>query len=1306
MKSIYILIICLFASPFFSKNDKLHAQKTDHEYEIKRYKLPIETSATDILQDSYGFVWIATINGLWKYDGGSYKNYTKNENDPNGITNNHISCLYEDSQNTLWIGTYGGGLLKYNRDYDRFDRFIHDKSNPKSLSFDEIRVLFETSKNEFYVGTDGGGLNLLNRKNNTFKHYKHKASDSTSVSHNNILSLAENEQGQLYIGTWIGFNIFDTKTEKFQRIYRTPLSGSQSYYALEYLNNTLLCTNRGQIVYLDSTNQLKAKKNYFARHIKKQNDTVSWLVHDDCIEIKNLQFQTEKKIALNSLFLNEKKFQLSKIQHSQEKNSNWVLDTSGHFFQLKKKPKIVESFLTNKNAGSIIKTEKYFWTTQGNKIHIYNKENGNLQNTIAHFSGTPYASSHSGDQVWVADRKSLYRFSEQGTLLEEMPQNIFPFSILHTATNKVWIGEVLGAKLYDPSTKETTTFYCNADDPNGIGYFHRASVVLEDHKNDIWIGTSGDGLKKYLPKRKEFKHYRHVIGDASSINNNFIHKLFQDKKNNLWIGTSAGLCRLDTLSNTFIQYDHEIIKDKIVNSIEEDVAGNLWIGTLNGLIKFNPEQNTYKITNEQDGLPSNQIFNSSLRLNSGELVFSSENGFLKFDPKDIKPSKLVPPVYLSKLWVNNELIQPQSNYLSKSIEVEKEIQLDYSDKKFEFEFQVIHYTNNQRCQYAYKLQGYDKSWIQINGTPKATYTNIPPGKYIFKVKASNEDGVWNDNITSIGVLIHPPFWDLLWVQILLIALLVASVAFTFWWFLRKERIRSKFEIEQERMIQFEELAKMKLRFFTNISHELRTPLTLITAPLNKFIQEKISPTPKVLDMMYRNSTSLLELINQILDFRKLENQPTLQIKAQNNTALFQNIEHSFSYWSKEKKITFKLQEETTNAEIYFDTDIVKKIITNLVSNAFKYTPSHGKITVNIRYSDIQKDAQNKISKGQMTLEVIDNGPGIPSDLKDKIFERFYQLNETIGHEYSSGIGLSLTSEMVQLHKGTIALTTEEGQGCHFKVSLPIGYNNYENDVEIKTIAIPEIKTESTVILIIEDNNDIRTYLKEELSESYQVLEASNGKEGIQMALTTIPDIVISDIMMPETDGLQFAHQLKNNELTAHIPLLFLTAKVGTDNKLAGLKTGADDYIQKPFNISEVKLKLKNILESRKLLIKKFQQNSSKETSPKTTDKFLSRLNDSIELHLENSEFSVDQLCTELSIGRSQLYRKTQALTGKSIIEYINSYRLIKAMHFIKTEDFSIKEIAYKVGYNDAKYFSRTFKKEYGNSPTFYRKPKD
>ena len=455
-------------------------------------------------------------------------------------------------------------------------------------------------------------------------------------------------------------------------------------------------------------------------------------------------------------------------------------------------------------------------------------------------------------------------------------------------------------------------------------------------------------------------------------------------------------------------------------------------------------------------------------------------------------------------------------------------------------------------------------------------------------------------------------------------------------------------------------------------------------------------------MMYKNSKRLLELVNQILDFRKLENkQQQLKITQHKNLLLFQNIYAAYSYWSKDKNINFQINVENKNYTTYFDADIIEKIVANLVSNAFKFTPENGNIELNVSFEEIE-NKDDLVNTGKMVININDDGPGIPEKVQSKIFERFYQLDDSTMASRGSGIGLSLSSELVELHNGEIKLISNTGQGSHFTVTIPVGINDYPDEQKVEsTLIYPEIDPKSTMILIVEDHEDIRNYLVEELNENYEIIEAEDGKVGLQKAMAAIPDIIISDVMMPEINGIQLANQLKNNELTAHIPILFLSAKGSMEHKLEGLATGAEDYIQKPFNIQEIKLKIRNLLETRNLLIEKFKKDKE-ETEPESPDsKYLSKVNSVIQNNLDNSQFSVDLLCTELAVGRSQLYRKILALTGKSIIEYINSYRLSKAMELIKHEDLSLKEIAFKVGYNDNHYFSRSFKKEFGQAPSFY-----
>ena len=1276
------------------------AQESTTDFEITAFKLPVETTTSDILEDNYGFVWIASTNGLWRYDGGNFKNYIKNENEETSITDNNISCLYEDKAGVLWIGTYGGGLLKYDREYDRFQRFIHDDADSSSLSFNEIRVIFETTDKQFYIGTDGGGLNRMDRTKGTFETFEHVATDSLSISHNNVLAMEEGPTGNLYVGTWIGLNVFNPKTEKFKRLSQTSSGAAHYYPNLEYYNNLFISNT--ELYYLDSSNEFHEIDFELQRanHIKKDYEGNCWLVGGDQIVIIDSDSKVIHRITLNEKFT-DNGLNLNSIFHNKGTKDSWVLDRTGNFFHLKESPIIFKSFLGPDNDAQIFKTDSEYWVFDQGVIEIYNKKNKELTKTLGGFVGRTHMTAANSQHVWVLDEDYIYQFSPSGTQLQKSPRKSGQiFDALETSDGQIWTGEVLGARIYNPKTKETTYFDCDPNVPHGIGYFHRGNIVFEDSKNRIWIGTDGDGLKRYLPETQEFLHYRHEIGNTKTVNNNFINVIFEDKGHTLWVGTNSGLCSFNETTNAFTQYDHDILKDKIINAIQQDDDGNLWIGTPNGLIKFDYLNDEVRILNEQDGLLSHKMGLSSIVLDNGHLVFSTDSGLMAFDPRNVEPNKKTPTVYISKLWVNNEIVQPNSTYIQRSIEVEDQLNLKYTDRKIELEFQAIQYVNTQRCQYAYKLEGFDTSWTIANST-KATYTNLPSGDYTFLLKASNEDGVWNDEITQLKVVVKPPFWELFWVQ-----LLFACVLILFLWtiirsIIKRERTKNKFELEKQRVYQFEELAQMKLRFFTNISHELRTPLTLITSPLDKYARQGAMPDSKVLRMMHRNSNRLLELVNQILDFRKLENNQELKVKQQNDLSVCTDIQTAYAYWSKEKGIKFNCALPSVNHTVYFDADILEKIVTNLISNAFKFTPKNGRIELKASYLNIVVDAQGKVSRGDLKIEVVDSGSGIPKKYQEKVFERFYQLDETPNKGYSSGIGLSLISELVKLHKGNIQLKSEEEKGSHFTVCIPIGYEDYETSVIHSGKLCENNENGNTVVLIIEDNEDIRSYLCSELEDDYTVLQANNGKEGFRMALENIPDIVISDIMMPQSDGIQVSNQLKANELTAHIPLIFLTAKTGLENKLKGLETGAEDYIQKPFNISEIKLKIQNRLESRRHLVKKYQKEALG-TETASIDKYLVKINGIIDQQIDNPEFSIDFLCEELFIGRSQLYRKIQALTGKTIIEYINTYKLSKAMQLLKDGELNIKEIAFKVGYNDNRYFSRIFKKEFGHPPSSYQ----
>ncbi|WP_109829720.1 hybrid sensor histidine kinase/response regulator transcription factor [Reichenbachiella versicolor] len=1294
MKKAFLLLLFLW---YFEEG--VTASSTN--FTVTSFQLPVETKMYDILEDRNGFLWIATDNGLWRWDGGDYKHYQKDPTDSTGLTINHISCLFEDSKDILWVGTYGGGLLKYIEDCDCFKRYLHLDEDKKSLSFNEVKVIMESSDQNLYVGTDGGGLNILDRNSEIFRSYEFITNDSTSISHNNVLSLAEGEKGDVYIGTWRGLNRFNPASNTFKKVGNSQKQHNRAYFHLLNYKNRIFSLGNPPFQ-VDRNNNLKKIEFPAEWNNSGAIDSKSqlWLSNREGIQVLNNNLEVQLSLPY-SLFYSTANRRIGKIAHRKNDTGTWVLGDKGLFFLLRKETDTFQSIFKQYQVDELIETRSNFWVVDGESVSIFQKHDNNFLQSISGFGQRLRLVSNKGKYVWAESKGQLYQFSEDGNLLKQqkIDTSIYSTSIQLVSDSIIWLGHILGATKYNIQNESFRKYECNRNIPDGIGYFHRVNKIFEDSKSQVWIGTDGDGLKLYLPQTNTFRHFRHRIGNTTSVQDNFIMDLIEDRFGNLWIGTKTGLCYLDNFGQ-FHWVQHRLLNDLLVNSLAFDQRDKLWIASSEGLFEYNPRTKYARRVNGNADLKSKKS-NDIQALENGSMMVRYGKTIKTFEPQKILPRSTVPKVYLSNLWINNQPVKAGARQLAKNIILANKIELDHSDVKFEIGFRAIHYVNNNRCRYAYQLEGFDKDWIEVSGEPKATYTNIPAGKYTFRVKASNEDGIWNDEVKEIYVSILPSFWEQIWVRALLVLILVVVVLWLFRLNTKRERNRSKFEIEKARVKQVEEMTQMKLRFFTNISHELRTPLTLIASPLEKYVRENTAPKKSVLNMMHKNTTRLLELINQILDFRKLENeQQQLKVSKHRTFSLFENIQSAYSYWSDEKQITFKVSLPDENYILYYDKDVVEKIVTNLISNAFKFTPTGGNIDLKVSlHESVIHDHQ--VLDGQMKIEIIDNGEGMPKDVQEKVFERFYQLDDSKMSAHGSGIGLSLTAELTELHHGQIKLQSELGQGTHFTISIPIGQNYYGQNQIQGNVEYPQIDPKSTVILVIEDHEDIRSYMVEELSESYEVIEAEDGKIGLQKALSVIPNVIISDVMMPEMNGIQLANQLKSNELTAHIPILFLTAKGSVENKLEGLASGAEDYIQKPFNTTEVKLKIRNLLESRNSLIKKYQLEETKAVVDSQSDHYLSKVNSIISDHLSDSKLSIEMLCEELGVGRSQLYRKILALTGKSIIEYVNSYRLSKAMELIHQGNLSIKEVAFRVGYNDNHYFSRSFKKEFGKSPTSF-----
>ncbi len=982
--------------------------------------------------------------------------------------------------------------------------------------------------------------------------------------------------------------------------------------------------------------------------------------------------------------------------------------------------------------------------------------------------------------IWLGTDNGLYSFNRQSNEFRqymyytESENNVVRY-IYIDETGIIWLGTgTRGLGRFDRE-KSSIHFYSN-------NHFDSASIsnneiryILPDGSDALWIGTRGGGLNKFDKKTGKFTRFEHEPSNPKSLSGNQIECVYKDRNANLWIGTIDGEAKLnlfDHAENSFKPYnlvvgwwdpsimtiyeDHKTnfwlgtflnglylfdrdkgkpvysitVKDGLSNntprSISEDDSGNLWIGTSNGLSKFNPETHDIKNYFIPSGFGANSyIVNSACKTSDGEMLFGTDNGFIMFQPDSIKDDPVPPQVVITNVSLFNR--PGKKLKIDGFISELKELDLSYDENDLRFDYVGLHYGVPSKNEYKYKLEGFDKDWVNAGTQRNATYTNLDAGEYTFWVTASNSDGTWNKEGASIKIVIPPPFWAT-WLAYGFYFLSFGMIMYGIRKYeMNRLKWKNQFKLDEVKLKEREETDRMKSRFFANISHEFRTPLTLILGPAEK-IHKDLSgeEIEKQTDMIKRNANHLLALINQLLDLSKLE-AGKLELKASmdNIVSFIKGITMSFESAAERKDITLKVKSSSEEIQFYFDKEKMTKIMTNLLSNAFKFTHDGGQITVSINDTD-----DNKVR-----IKVRDTGIGISEEELPKLFDRFYQVDSSQTREHEgTGIGLALTKELVELHHGSISVHSQPGQWTEFTIELPHGRehlkdkeiieeisedevipNGVKNQIEFDNVnssssginQTPENDIEDkNIILVVEDNADVRDFIKNSLDSGFRIEEASNGEQGVRKAEQIIPDLIISDIMMPKMDGNELTRTLKNDEKTSHIPIILLTAKSEQQSKLEGLETGADDYLIKPFDTKELQIRIKNLISIRQKLQEKYSRGDyipDKRTEEKKLsnleEQFLSKVTEVMERHLSEEEFSIEEFGKEAGMSRVQLHRKLKALTGKSASNYLRTFRLSRAKVMIEEQKGNISEIAYSVGFSSPAYFTRCFKEEFGYPPS-------
>lgn len=1336
-------------------------------------------------QDSQGFLWIGTNDGLNRYDGYNFTTYPPIPDDERSINSNLIYAITEDLSGHIWIGTTGSGLNRFD---PRTEIFTHLRRRPgqaNSLSSDQIVSLLTDGEGRIWVGTING-LNVIFPKSADVDTLTVRP---ISIEHTTerfvINEIIEDQAGNIWIGTNGGLYRCEARNLNgvfhFERIRLGPgVSTQVKALEIDQYGRLLLGTPTG-LYYQTPTGEEPTfvKFSDFAVHaIVLEGADGLWVgTYRGLLQFNVGERNQPPRLKAKYNAELDDPYSLNKnvIKSLLRDRTGmiWVGTVGGGLNKFDPRRKSFYHFgrkLSNKgNHYTEVRAllEDSFgnlWVgTEGGGL-FRNAAGGTWQHYDEFVPVEGSASVFALEEVVENGRHVLYVGSEDTPTLRRIEisatgpvqsevvadMNGSVFTILQDKKDNLWIGTYnIGLWRW---IRESDGQYRKElfNQQNSALASNIIRKLYEDADGNIWIGTA-KGLNKIVADdasstQPTFQLFRNVKNNPNSLSHDYILDIFQSSSGYLWIGTFGGglnqLVQNDERSTVFKRFmESDGLPNNTVKGILEDQKGDLWLATNGGMSKFSPTEEVFDHYSTSDGLQSAEFFEGAkFQRRDGALLFGGVNGFNAFFPEEIRENEMVPEVLFTRLTVNNEEVQPGEKIknkviLTQSISLTQELSLAYGQNDFSVEFAALHYADPKKNRYAYKLVGYHQDWIQTDAEKRfATFTNLPHGHYRLLVKAANADGVWMEKPTVLKLQIQPPFW-LSWPAYLLYGLLMVAGL----WLFRRYTVISVHEkhrlmLEHMEREKLEELNQMKLRFFTNISHELRTPLTLIISPLELILEKGRSLSSDQLQQqhhyIYKNAKYLLRLVNQLLDFRKLDQgSMNLRVDQGDVLAFISDVTEPFQFLAGKKAIRFEVNHADSSIYSYFDPDVLEKIMYNLLSNAFKFTPSGGAIQVTVRERE-RKDA----SEHGAFLEIMvrDNGVGIAQNQLKKIFERFHKEEEKKMNKDGAGIGLAYTKSLVELHRGSIRVESVKGKGACFIVSMPMSKKDYlKSEIERGKIEqfevdadpldylvaeppaqlpdpaakIQEPEESLPLLLFVDDNSDIRQFIKDGFQNDFRIILAEDGEKAHEIALSSLPDVIVSDIMMPNMDGIELCETLKNNPLTSHIPIVLLTAKSADEDELEGLRTGADAYVVKPFKLDILRAKLLNIYYQRERLKRRFRQEVLLQpediTVTSADEEFLKRAVTIIEDHMSESEFNVEALVKEMHLSRSKLYLKLKALTGQSSSEFIRTIRLKRAVQLLEKSDYTIKEIMFMTGFNTASYFSKCFKNQFGVVPSDY-----
>lgn len=1301
-----------------------------------------QSTVFDIVQDSLGYMWFATQDGLNRYDGSKFTVFRMDEKDPSSIAFQYIRSLFVDSKNDLWAG--GKSIIsRYSYNSDCFENY-HILSQDND---DFISCILSDNRGDIWAATQKGVVYVYERKKNTFQKLSLINNKNYKLSIEKMIIVGDD----FYLCGLNGLYKFNSKNRVLTEIKLVGRSIALHDIIVDKNKEFWLATADEGVYSFDSNfNLISNYKNYPGINNTLINNKVRSLSFDkqgilwigtfaglSILDPKKQQFDNyiEDSKKPNSLSHNS-----IRSIFTDKSNGIWIGTFFGGVSYYHRDN--IKFYNINKNSGPIaLKDNIVNALTLGkdNSIWIGYNDYGlsrlNLNtNTIQHLK-TPtdiiniktILSLNDGSLLIGTHWGGLNHFNPKTGISKSYKKTDTPNSILDNRVstllldkqNNVWVGTYAGLQRFDLSTGKFYTF--NIDVKGQKISSEAIFCMLEDSHQRLWVGTF-NGLNMYYPEVDLYEIFTNSVKEKKSISNNLITCVYEDKKKRIWVGTSNGLNLFDEVNRTFKRFNtHNGLGNNFINAILEDDDDNLWITSNNVLMKFNTNTFTCQNFSKKDGLQSSQ-FNQGVatKLPNGYMLFCGINGITYFSPKDISNTVINYNVLFTDLMIFDKHIRPNDEFdiLKSHISKTEKIKLNYNQNYFTIGFSAINY-NKYRPTYKYKLDGLHSEW-QSTSDNYVTFSNLPSGNYKLHVKVDRADNDEDKFVKSLEIVIRPPWWRTIWMYIVYLIVLILLIRYFYKNIQERIRMTNELALEKMEIQKMEELNELKLQFFLNISHEFKTPLTLILSPLEKLLKSKMQDQwqSRQVEIVYRNAQLLLSLIDQLIEFRKSEiNAIELNVKKGNLTQALHRIFVAFQVVSKNKNIKYTFETDNNDIYIYFDNNIIERIFFNLISNSFKFTPFGGSIICEIRSNN-----------DNVIVTVKDTGRGIPNEKIDKIFDQFYTTKNQ-GPVGGSGIGLNFTKRLVEIHHGIIQVSSELGKGSIFTVKLPINDDVYKpSEIDIVETEINQFEQSSYItaaklmvdiplmvnsadsedtILIVDDSPDMVGYLLESFSTEYNVDVAYDGAKALEMINNKMYSLIISDVMMPEVNGLVLCKKIKQNINTCHIPVILLTASSDSELELKGFEIGADDYISKPFSLTLLETKVRNIIRSRKRLKEIYKEsialNPEQVAFNQLDQEFLANAAGIIEKQMSDSEFSVDKFAQEMFMSRSNLHLKFKAITGESASDFIKKMRFQKSIELLKTQKYTISEVSYMVGFSTPSYFSAAFKKHFGYFPNELKK---